>query len=83
MKDPELWGFDPDIIEIDQKQIPEPHLGPLERRVELTYEEALFAEDISIEDTQYWFTEPAGIHSSSKQYGLLLHEIACMHACTE
>ena len=62
MKDPELWGFDQDIIEVDQKQIPHPELGPLERRVELTYEEALFAEDISIEDTQYWFTEPTGVH---------------------
>lgn len=41
-------------------QIPHPELGPLERRVEKTYEEALFEDDISIEDAEYWFTEPPG-----------------------
>ena len=66
MKDPEVWGFDPDIIELDQKQIPQPELGPLERRVELTYEEALFSEDIDLDDTAYWFTEPPGGHHDHK-----------------
>lgn len=41
-------------------QVPNPELGPLEQRVSSTYEEALFTEDISPADTQYWFTEPQG-----------------------
>ena len=71
MRDPKLWDFDPDIIEIDQKQIPNPELGPLERRIDLTYEDALFTEDISVEDTMYWFTEPAGAHDSLQDALLL------------
>ena len=60
MKDPDMWAFDPDRIEVDQMQIPSPELGPLERRVELTFEEALFKEEIDLDDTAYWFTEPPG-----------------------
>ncbi len=41
-------------------QIPRPELGPLEGRVEAQYEEAIFTNDISSEDTEYWFTEPEG-----------------------
>lgn len=58
MRDPDVWGAD--MIQVDQMQIPNPELGPLERRVELTYEEALFKEEIDLNDTAYWFTEPPG-----------------------
>lgn len=47
-------------MEVDQLQVPHPELGPLERRVEKTFEEALFEDEISVEDAQYWFTEPPG-----------------------
>ncbi|DBA70392.1 TPA: hypothetical protein ACH3X2_011808 [Trebouxia sp. C0005] len=68
MRDPETWAnFDPDIIEVDQHQIPEPELGPLERRVESTFEEALFSDDISLADTEYWFTEPPGGWNQEKK----------------
>lgn len=55
---------DPDYMELDQMQIPHPELGPLERRVEKTYEEALFEEEISPDDAQYWFTEPPGAQAA-------------------
>ena len=67
MVEPGIFG-DPNYMELDQLQIPHPELGPLERRVEKTYEEALFEDDISIEDAQYWFTEPPGAY-------------CCMHLC--
>jgi len=41
-------------------QVPSPELGPLERRVEKTFLEGLFSEEISVEDTNYWFEEPDG-----------------------
>ena len=59
MVEPSMFG-DPDYMELDQMQIPHPELGPLERRVEKTYEEALFEGDISPDDAKYWFTEPPG-----------------------
>jgi len=61
MIEPGIFG-DPNYMELDQLQIPHPELGPLERRVEKTYEEALFEDDISVEDAQYWFTEPPGAY---------------------
>lgn len=62
MLDHELYP-DPDIIEKSQYQIPNPELGPLERQIELRYEEALFEDDPSYnpEHTSYWFTEPPGM----------------------
>lgn len=60
---PSMFG-DPDYMELDQMQIPHPELGPLERRVEKTYEEALFEEEISPDDAQYWFTEPQGAQAA-------------------
>ena len=57
----EIWDrIEADYIEESQYQIPNPELGPLERRVGLTYEDALFSEDISVKDTEYWFSEPEG-----------------------
>ena len=59
----EIWDrIEADYIEESQYQIPNPELGPLERRVGLTYEDALFSEDISVKDTEYWFSEPEGAH---------------------
>ena len=58
----EIWDrIEADYVEESQIQIPNPELGPLERRVGLTYEDALFSDDISIKDTEYWFTEPEGM----------------------
>lgn len=37
-----------------------PELGPLERRVALTFEEGLFEEEIDTEAMEYWFKEPPG-----------------------
>ncbi|KAL3149400.1 hypothetical protein ABBQ32_002196 [Trebouxia sp. C0010 RCD-2024] len=66
MIEPGIFG-DPNYMEFDQMQIPHPELGPLERRVEKTYEEALFEDDISIEDAEYWFTEPPGGWNQEKK----------------
>ena len=61
MRVKEIWDrIEADYIEESQYQIPNPELGPLERRVGLTYEDALFSEDINVKDTEYWFTEPEG-----------------------
>jgi len=63
MRVKEIWDrIEADYIEESQYQIPNPELGPLERRVGLTYEDALFSEDISVKDTEYWFSEPEGAH---------------------
>lgn len=48
------------VAALARLQVPNPELGPLEQRVSATYEEALFTEEISPADTQYWFTEPQG-----------------------
>lgn len=42
-------------------QIPNPELGPLERRVSLTYLEALSDDHVRQEDIDYWFNEPEGV----------------------
>lgn len=61
MRIKEIWDrIEADVVEESQYQIPSPELGPLERRVGLTYEDALFQDDISVEETSYWFTEPQG-----------------------
>lgn len=49
-----------EYMELSQLQIPDPHLGPLEKRVSAQFEEAIFTEEISQEDADYWFTEPEG-----------------------
>lgn len=49
-----------DFIDISQLQIPNPEEGPLERRVNLTYLEALESELTSNEDMEYWFEPPPG-----------------------
>lgn len=52
---------DDDYVEVSRLQIPNPELGPLEQRVEATYESATLSDSISIEDTEYWFNTPEGI----------------------
>lgn len=44
-----------------QYQIPYPEKGPLAKRVGRTFIDALFSDEISLEDMQYWFTEPPGM----------------------
>ena len=61
MRVKEIWDrIEADSVEESQYQIPHPELGPLERRVGRTYEDALFQDDIDIDDTNYWFNEPEG-----------------------
>ena len=61
MRVKEIWDrIEADVVEVSQYQIPNPELGPLERRVGISYEDALFQDDISVEETSYWFTEPDG-----------------------
>jgi hypothetical protein len=48
-----------DYIIVDPiTQVPNPELGPLERRVSTTFEEGLIQEDIDTEAMKFWFTEP-------------------------
>lgn len=44
-----------------QYQVPDPEKGPLEKRVGRTFIDALFSDEISLEDMQYWFTTPPGM----------------------
>jgi hypothetical protein len=54
-------GYDEegDYIVVDpENPVPNPELGPLERRVSVTFEEGLALETIDKEAMDYWFTEP-------------------------
>ncbi len=42
-----------------ENPVPNPHLGPLERRVSITFEEGLAMDTVDQEAMSYWFTEPA------------------------
>ena len=51
--------LDDDYILLDpDNPIPNPELGPLERRVSTTFEEGLGLEDVDHEAMKFWFTEP-------------------------
>jgi len=54
-------GLDDDeyIVVDPQNPVPNPELGPLERRVSITFEEGLAMEEVDQEAMNYWFTEPA------------------------
>lgn len=54
-------GLDDDeyIIVDPQNPVPNPELGPLERRVSITFEEGLALDEVDQEAMNYWFTEPA------------------------
>ena len=48
-----------DHVVVDpENPVPNPELGPLERRVSITFEEGLALETIDKEAMNYWFTEP-------------------------
>ena len=48
-----------DYIVLDpDNPVPNPELGPLERRVSTTFEEGLIQEEIDTEAMKFWFTEP-------------------------
>ena len=52
----------PNVVKLaPEYQIPNPELGPLEQRVSKTYIEAMYSDEVSVEDTNYWFTEPEGM----------------------
>jgi uncharacterized protein YrzB (UPF0473 family) len=46
------------IIVDPENPVPNPELGPLERRVSVTFEEGLALDTIDKDAMQYWFTEP-------------------------
>lgn len=51
---------DDDYIVLDpDNPVPNPELGPLERRVSTTFEEGLVQEELDPEAMKFWFTEPA------------------------
>ncbi|CAK0743333.1 hypothetical protein CVIRNUC_001462 [Coccomyxa viridis] len=61
MADEEQEKFDKEYMNLGpQFQIPNPELGPLEKRVQTTFVEGLLSGDIKPEDSDYWFTEPEG-----------------------
>ncbi len=41
-------------------QVFDPEKGPLEKRIGRTFIDALFADDINLNEMDYWFTEPPG-----------------------
>lgn len=47
------------IIVDPENPVPNPELGPLERRVSVTFEEGLALDTIDKDAMQYWFTEPS------------------------
>ncbi len=78
----EIWDrIEADYVEESQIQIPNPELGPLERRVGLTYEDALFSDDINVKDTEYWFTEPEGTPWSILHRCDLWPSMTCLSEC--
>lgn len=59
--EPRAGEEDDEYVWVDpQNPVPRPEEGPLERRVSLPYEEALFLDEVDHEAMQYWFTEPKG-----------------------
>lgn len=62
MVDPqEPYAYDTSMVNMGpQYQVPNPELGPLERRVDKTFLEALFSDEVNLDDTNYWFEEPEG-----------------------
>lgn len=59
---------DDDYMIVDpENPVPNPHLGPLERRVSTTFEEGLEQEEMDLEAMSYWFTEPPEGWKSGKR----------------
>lgn len=82
MKEVQEQLEDPDYIWVDpDNPIPHPELGPLERRVSLHYEEALFMDEVDPEAMQYWFTCPPGQAGSYSVVGVPAGRPAALGAC--
>ena len=83
MADEEQEKFDKEYMNLGpQFQIPNPELGPLEKRVQTTFVEGLLSGDIKPEDSDYWFTEPEGrlpILLALPSLLQLPHCHACLH----
>lgn len=63
-------GFDEEseyLLVDPDNPVPNPELGPLERRVSVTFEEALDSDEVDPEAERYWFTEPVGGWKTEKQ----------------
>lgn len=77
MTDPkEPFAYNDRMVNLGpQYQVPSPELGPLERRVEKTFLEGLFSEEISVEDTNYWFEEPDAGWDNKDVYALNLEQV--------
>ncbi|KAI8111996.1 hypothetical protein M9435_004491 [Picochlorum sp. BPE23] len=59
---------DNDYIIVDpENPVPNPELGPLERRVSVTFEEGLALDTVDKEAMEYWFTEPPQGWSTEKR----------------
>lgn len=68
LRDPAAAPDEDDYITVDpDNPVPNPQLGPLERRIGLPYEEALFEDDVDAEAEEYWFTEPADGWNTEKR----------------
>ena len=83
MADEEQEKFDKEYMNLGpQFQIPNPELGPLEKRVQTTFVEGLLSGDIKPEDSDYWFTEPEGRLPILLALPSLLHTatLSCMPA---
>eukprot|EP00889_Picochlorum_renovo_P006604 jgi/Picre1/33634/NNA_001114.t1 len=50
-----------------ENPVPNPELGPLERRVSVTFEEGLALDTVDKEAMEYWFTEPPQGWSTEKR----------------
>lgn len=59
---------DDSVIVLDpDNPVPNPELGPLERRVSTTFEDGLVQEEVDLEAMAYWFTEPPEGWSNEKR----------------
>ena len=67
MRDPrEPFAYDERTVNLGpQYQVYDPEKGSLSQRVEKTFVEAIFSDEINVDDTNYWFTEPEGGTSCS------------------
>ncbi len=90
MMDEELVEFNKEYLNLGpQYQIPNPELGPLEKRVSATYVDGLLSGEISLEDGEYWFTEPAGawwhhnLHGMNRLDPVLGVVCTIVHACAK
>ena len=79
MDDEEMEKFNKEYMNLGpQWQIPNPELGPLEKRVQTTWVEGLLSGDISLEDSEYWFTEPPGQPWPAGHLGCLCLLSSCL-----